>query len=45
MSDQLRRLRPLAYVNVNSGFFHFKSLLRHPTADLTVADVGQPGLR
>lgn len=26
-------------------FLHFKSLLRHRTTDLTVADVGQPGLR
>lgn len=32
-------------MNVNSGFLHFKSLLRHPTTDLTVPDVGQPGLR
>lgn len=44
-SDRLRRLSPLAYVKVNSGFLHFKSLLRRQTTDLTVADVGQPTLR
>lgn len=44
-NGRLRRLRPLAYVNVNSGFWDFKSLLRRQTTDLTVLDVGQPGLR
>lgn len=31
--------------DVNSGFLHLKSPLRHPATDLTVADVGQRGLR